>query len=167
MSKVTLKGVEVSLKGSFLRESELAPDFVLVNRDLETVTLENFKGKKKLLATVPSLDTPVCRAEAKKINEIAKRYPEIVVLIISKDLPFRQKQICHDESLANVVVLSDIRINSTFGKNYGVLIEDSPLAGLLCRAIIVLNELDKVVYSELVPEITHEPNFDEAFTHLR
>ena len=166
MSGVTLKGVDVQLQGSFLRASELAPDFVLVNRDLETVTLETYKGKKKLIATVPSLDTPVCKSEAKKINDLALHHPDLLILVVSKDLPFRQKQICLDEKLTNIIVLSDIRIRSSFGKNYGVLIGDGPLEGLFARAILALDEHDKVIYSELVPEITEEPNLEEIFQSI-
>ena len=167
MSEVMLKGVEVKLKGSFLRSGDLAPDFVLVNRDLETVTLENFKGKRKVIATVPSLDTPVCKIEAKKINDLAIHHPDVLILVVSKDLPFRQKQICLDENLSNILVLSDIRTRSSFGKNYGVLIEDGPLEGLLTRSIVLLDENDKVIYSELVSEITEEPDLETLFKNIK
>lgn len=166
MSEVTLKGVDVHLEGSFLRPSDLAPDFILVNKELETVTLETFKGKKKFIATVPSLDTPVCLSETKKISDLALHHPDMIILIVSKDLPFRQKQICFDEKLSNILVLSDMRPRSSFGKNYGVLIGSGPLEGLLARSVFVLDEHDKVIYSQLVPEITNEPNLDEIFNHL-
>jgi len=166
MANVTLKGGEVQLRGSFLETNDLAPNFALVNQKLETLTLESFKGKKKIIATVVSLDTAVCKIETKKINELALTYPEAVVLIISKDLPFRQKEICKTEHLDNILILSDIRPDSTFGKNYGVLIEDGPLAGLIARSIVLLNESDKVIYSELVSEITEEPQLNELSKHM-
>lgn len=164
---VTLKGNEVHLAGNFLKPGNTAPDFTLVDKELQTVTLSTFKDKMKFIAVVVSLDTSVCLIELKKINELAKSNPDAVFLIISKDLPFRQKQICLDEKIENIIVLSDFRPNSTFGQSYGLLISDSPLAGLLARAILILDKQNKVLYSELVPEITHEPNLDVPLKYFK
>lgn len=166
MHNVTLKGTEVQLKGSFLRPGNLCPDFVLVNQELENVTLESYREKKKVIATLPSIDTSVCSEEVKLINEFALRNPEIVVLVVSKDLPFAYKRYCMQECVQNVHLLSDMRQRSSFGKDYGVLIASGPLEGVFARALFVLNESDKVLHSELVEEITHLPNFEKAFSYL-
>lgn len=166
MKTVLLKGNSANLDGNFLKTKDLAPDFTLVNQELVTITLAAFKGRKKLLVTVPSVDTPVCGEETRKMAEIAKKHPEIVILVISKDLPFAQKRFCLQEKIDNVTTLSDIRPTSHFGKNYGVLITSGPLAGLLARSLILLDDHDKVLYSELVPEITSLPNFDALATAL-
>lgn len=166
MRTVTLKGSETHLDGSFLQPEDRALNFTLVNGDLETVTLDAFKHRTKVLATIPSIDTPVCSSETKALNDLSKAYPEIVFLVISKDLPFAQKRFCSAGDLKNVILLSDIRPTSTFGKNYGVLINSGPLAGLLTRSIILLAPNDKVLYSELVEEISNAPNFEELKNHL-
>lgn len=166
MTKVTFKGQETKLRGNFLKPGEAAPPFALVNQQLETVSLAAYKGKKKVIATVISLDTPVCKVESKKINEFASSHPDTVILLISKDLPFRQKAICGAENMNNIITLSDIRPDSTFGKSYGVLIEDGPLAGLLARSVITLDIHDKVTYAELSPEITKEPDLEKLFSRL-
>lgn len=166
MKSVTLKGNRVELDGKFLGEKDLAPDFNLVNQNLETVTLANFKGKKKLIITLPSLDTPVCSEETKKMAEIARKYPHIVIVVVSKDLPFAQKRFCLAEKIENITTLSDIRPSSTFGKNYGVLMLSGPIAGLFARSLILLDEHDKVIYQELVPEITNQPNFDALIRQI-
>lgn len=160
MKKIYLKGEEVKREGSFLMKGDLSPDFCLVTADLKNTRLEDYKGKRKVLAIVPSIDTPVCQMETKRINDLAKEFPEVVFLTISKDLPFAQKRFCMQEKLANVDLLSDMRPHSYFGKNFGLLLASGPLEGLLARAIIVLNEHDRVEYSELVSEITEAPNFE-------
>lgn len=166
MTKVTFKGQETKIRGHFPKPGDTAPNFTLVNQQLETVTLASFKGKKKVIATVISMDTPVCKVESKKINEFAASHRDTIILLISKDLPFRQKAICGAENMDNIITLSDIRPDSTFGKSYGVLIEDGPLAGLLARSVICLDAEDKITYAELVPEITKEPNLEELFATL-
>lgn len=166
MTDVTLKGEEVEIHGGFLKAGNLAPDFILVNKELTTTTLEDFKDRIKIIATVPSLETPVCSMEAKKLSDLAKEHPHAVVIVVSKDLPFAQQRFCAAEGVENIVVLSDIRMNSNFPKDYGVQIGSSVLDGLLARAVFVLNQNDKVVYSELVSEITEEPNYEAAFKAL-
>lgn len=166
MAETKLKGEPVELDGSFLREGDLAPDFVLVNQELENITLENFPDRKKLIATVPSLDTTVCLTEAKNLNVFAKKHPEIMFLIVSYDLPFAQKRACVQEDLHNVMTLSIMRKKSNFAKDYGVYIASGPLEGLCARSLVLLDEQDKVIYSELTEDITHPPNLDAAFAKL-
>ena len=125
------------------------------------MSLADYMGKKKILNIVPSLDTPTCATSTRKFNESGGKLPNTVVLVISADLPFAMKRFCTTEGLSNVVSLSMIR-GKGFAKSYGVLIEDGPLAGLSARAVVVVDENDKVVYRELVPEIGQEPNYDAA-----
>lgn len=167
MSGVTFKGEEVDILGGFLKERELAPDFILVNKDLITMTLENFKDRVKLIATVPSLDTPVCSMETKELADIAKEHPHLAVIVISKDLPFAQSRFCNTEGIENITVLSDIRPNSNFAKDYGVLIGSTVLEGLFTRSILVLDKHDKVVYSVMFPEITEKPDLKPAIDALK
>jgi thiol peroxidase len=141
-----------------------APDFCLVDAELLDVTLANYAGKKKLLNIVPSLDTPTCAASARKFNEKAAHLPNTVVLLISADLPFAQCRFCTTEGLENVVALSTFR--SSFAEDYGVKLIDTLLAGLTARAIIILDEHDTVLYTQLVQELTTEPNYDEALAAL-
>lgn len=165
MTLITLKGNPTHTSGNLPGLHAIAPDFVLVNQDLEDQSLKNFKGKKKLLATVPSLDTGVCSAMAMHLNSFAKKHHHGMILIISADLPFAQKRFCNAEHVQNVVTLSMMR-NKDFGKAYGVLIQDGPLAGLLARSFIVLDERDHVLYTEIVSEITQEPHYDKALSFL-
>jgi thiol peroxidase len=108
MGNILFKGNQVAVEGNFLKKGDIAPDFALVNKDLETVSLETFSGCLKILATVPSVDTPVCSQESKLLNDFAKQHPEVTILIVSKDLPFALKRHCHQENLTNIVVLSDL-----------------------------------------------------------
>jgi thiol peroxidase len=134
---------------------------MLVDKDLKDVSLSSFWGKRKILNIVPSLDTPVCQASARKFNEAVGGIPNTVVLVISADLPFAQNRFCGAEGLKHVITLSTMR-GRDFHKDYGVMIMDPPLSGLTARAVVVLDENDKVVYSELVPEIKQEPNYEAA-----
>ena len=161
MATITLKGKPVSTSGNLPAVGSKAPDFSLVAEDLTDVTLANFKGKKKILNIVPSLDTAVCATSTRKFNESGGKLPDTVVLVISADLPFAMKRFCTTEGLQNVVSLSLIR-GKHFAKDYGVLLQDGPLAGLTARAVVVLDENDNVVHTELVPEIGQEPNYDAA-----
>jgi thiol peroxidase len=165
MAKITLKGNPIHTVGELPSLNRAAPDFELVDADLNNRTLKEFRGKRKLLSIVPSLDTPVCSLSAKKFNEIAKANPKMVFLVISADLPFAQKRMCGVENLNNLITLSMMR-SKKFGEDYGVLIKDGPLAGLLARSILVLDEDDKVIYEELVPEIAQEPNYEKAAAAL-
>jgi thiol peroxidase len=161
MATVTLKGNPIHTNGDLPAAGAPAPDFKLTGTDLKDVSLADFKGKKKILNIVPSLDTPTCATSTRKFNESGGKLPNTVVLVISADLPFAMKRFCTTEGLSNVVSLSMIR-GKGFAKTYGVLIEDGPLAGLSARAVVVVDENDKVVYRELVPEIGQEPNYDAA-----
>jgi Peroxiredoxin len=166
MATITLKGNEIHTTGKLPAVGSQAPEIHLVNKDLADVTLANFAGKKKLLNIVPSLDTAVCAISTKKFNEYAKGRDEMAVLIISADLPFAQGRFCTSEKLQNVVPLSMMR-SRNFAKDYGVLIEDGPLAGITARAVVVLDKNNKVLYTELVPEIVQEPDYEKALAALQ
>ena len=163
---VTLAGDPINIGGDFPRPGDKAPSFMLVDKDLKDVSLSNYFGKRKILNIVPSLDTAVCQASARMFNSEAATLPNTVVLVISADLPFAQARFCGAEGLENVITLSTMR-GRDFHKQYGVMIMDPPLSGLLARAVIVLDENDKVVYSQLVPEIQHEPNYEAALAAAR
>ncbi|NOT12077.1 MAG: thiol peroxidase [Methylococcaceae bacterium] len=141
-----------------------APDFKLTNGKLEDVSLADFAGKRKILNIVPSLDTPVCAASARKFNEKAGQLDNTVVLVISADLPFAQCRFCELEGLHNVLPLSSFRSN--FAETYGVKLIDSFLAGLTARAIVIIDENNQVQYTELVPELTNEPDYEKALSAL-
>jgi len=163
MATVTLKGNPVHTIGELPAVGSRAPEFKLTNADLEDVGLEAFQGKKKVLNIVPSLDTPVCAVSTRIFNE--KAAGKAAVLVISADLPFAQKRFCETEGIDGVVTLSLMRAKF-FAKDYGVLITDGPLAGICSRAVIVLDEDNNVVYTEQVPEITQEPDYDKALAAL-
>ncbi len=165
MAKITLEGNTISTNGDLPGVGDTAPDFTLVDADLKDVALSDFEGKKKLLNIVPSLDTGVCATSTKKFNEEADKHSDTVILIISADLPFAQARFCGAEATSKVTALSMMR-NRNFAKDYGVLIQDGPLAGICARAIVVLDENDRVLYSELVPEIAQEPDYDAALGAL-
>jgi thioredoxin-dependent peroxiredoxin len=164
---VTLKGKPVRTAGHVPTVHTKAPDFRLVDKDLKEHTLKEFHGKRKLLSTVPSLDTGTCSIMTKHINEFAKKHSQFVFLTVSADLPFAQKRFCEAEGVHNVLTLSTLRGGHEFGKAYGVLMEDGPIAGILARALFVLDEKDHVLYVEVVPEITTEPNYHKAFEVLQ
>jgi thiol peroxidase len=166
MASVTLKGNPCNLKGSMPKVGAKAPDFKLVKSDLSAVDLGALKGKKKVVVTVPSLDTSVCQTETRKFNEKASSIGGVEVLIVSADLPFAQKRFCETEGIRSVTAASDVRDRS-FGERWGVAIADGPLQGLMARAVFVLDENDTVKYSELVPEIAQEPNYDAALAALK
>ncbi len=166
MATVTLKGTEFHTNGDLPAVGSQTPDFRLVAGDLSDVSLSNYAGKKKLLNIVPSLDTPVCAISTRKFNEHAKAHPDTVVLIVSADLPFAQGRFCTGEKLENVVPLSMMR-SRKFAKDYGVLLDDGPLAGLTARAVVVLDEHNRVLYTQLVPEIAQEPDYEAALKALQ
>lgn len=165
MATITFQGNAIHTTGDLPATGSQAPEFLLVNGSLADVSLANFAGKKKLLNIVPSLDTPVCQVSTKKFNDHAKSHPDTAVLIISADLPFAQSRFCTGEKLENVVPLAMMR-SRDFATDYGVLIVDGPLAGITARAVVVLDANDKVLYRELVPEITQEPDYEAALTAL-
>ncbi len=166
MAKISLKGNAISTNGDLPKVGSPAPDFKLVDGDLNDVSLEDFRGKKKLLNIVPSLDTGVCATSTKKFNDHAKDHLDAVILIISADLPFAQVRFCGAENTKDVKTLSMMR-GRDFAKDYGVLIQDGPLKGVTARAVVVIDENDNVKYTELVPEITQEPDYDKALAALK
>jgi thiol peroxidase len=163
---VTLGGAPVTLFGSFPVVGQQAPDFTLVDKDLKDVSLKDYAGKRKVLNIVPSLDTAVCATSTRKFNEAAGQLNNTVVLVISADLPFAMSRFCVAEGLENVVPLSLMR-GRDFMRNYGVKIADTALAGVTARAVLVLDDQNKIIHAELVDDITHEPNYDAALAVLR
>lgn len=166
MAKITLKGNPFQTNGDLPAVGGPAPDFRLTNGEMADVGLDAFVGKKKILTINPSLDTPVCATSARKFNERVGDLGNAVVLVVSADLPFAQKRFCEAEGLSHVVPLSMMR-SKNFAKDYGVLIQDGPLAGITARAIVVLDEQDQVLHTELVEEIADEPDFDAALNAAR
>jgi thiol peroxidase len=166
MATVTLRGNPITVGGSFPKAGDAAPDFNLTGADLKDVGLKDYAGKKKVVSIVPSLDTPTCAKSTKVFNERASANANTVVLIVSADLPFAQKRFCGAEGLTNVVTLSTLR-GRDFHQKYGVDIQEGPLKGLTARGVVVLDENNKVVHSELVPEIGQEPNYDAALAALK
>ena len=161
MATTHLKGNPVHTNGDLPAVGSSAPAFTLVGGDLSDVTLASFAGKIKVLNIVPSLDTAVCAASARRFNEAAASLDGCVVLVVSADLPFAQTRFCSVEGLSNVVPLSTMR-SRAFAEDYGVLLVDGPLAGLCARAVVVLDADDRIVYHQLVDEITTEPDYEAA-----
>lgn len=166
MTTVTFKGNAVPLEGSFPKVGETAPDFSLVNANLEDVSLAAYAGKKKVLTINPSYDTGVCAKTAATFNRRAAEVPDLVVLTISADLPFAQKRFCSAEGLDNVISLSMMR-DKAFARAYGVLIAGGPMAGLTARAVVALDGNNKVLHAQLVSEITNEPDYDAALAAVK
>ncbi len=167
MAKTAFQGTPVSLAGEFIAVGAQAPEFSLVKGDLSSFTLADIKGKYAILNIFPSMDTGVCAASVRKFNKLAAGMDNTVVLAISKDLPFAQGRFCTAEGIENVIPLSDYRYTSDFGEKYGVLMSDGVLCGLLARAVVVVNPEGKVIYTELIPEITQEPDYDAALAALK
>ena len=166
MAQVTLKGNPVQVEGQLPQVGAQAADFTLTAGDLSNATLATFAGKRKVLNIFPSVDTPTCATSVRKFNAQANDVENTVVLCISSDLPFAQARFCGSEGLDNVKNLSDFR-NADFAVDYGVSIADGPLQGLTARAVVVLDEDDKVLHSELVSEIGQEPNYEAALSVLK
>ena len=162
---VTLGGNPVMVGGSFPQKGQTAPAFSLVGNDLADVTLKGFSGKRKVLNIFPSIDTPTCATSVRKFNQSANDLANTVVLCISADLPFAQSRFCGAEGLNNVSTLSTMR-GADFLQNYGVALSNGPLAGVAARAVVVLDENNTVLHSELVAEIKDEPNYDAALKAL-
>ncbi|MFL1456666.1 thiol peroxidase [Marinobacter sp. GN3S48] len=165
MSNVTLDGNPIEVSGKFPQAGDNAPPFTLTSSGLEEVKLENWAGKRKILNIIPSIDTGVCAASTRKFNEKAGSLDNTVVLVISADLPFATGRFCGAEGLKEVETLSTFR-NYSFQQDYGVAIQSGPLAGLCSRAVVVLDESNKVLHSELVSEIKNEPDYDAALKVL-
>ena len=166
MAQVTLKGNPVQVNGELPKVGAQAPAFSLVAGDLSDVTLASLAGKRKVLNIFPSVDTPTCATSVRQFNAKANDLANTVVLCISADLPFAQARFCGAEGLENVKNLSTLR-GAEFIEQYGVAIADGPLKGLTARAVVVLDENDKVLHSELVKEIAEEPNYDAALAVLK
>lgn len=164
-STVTLKGNPLEVAGDLPKPGDKAKPFTLVGANLADVTLASFAGKRKILNIFPSIDTPTCATSVRKFNEKANAKPNTAILCISADLPFAQARFCGAEGLSNVVTLSTMR-GRDFLENYGVALKTGPLAGVAARAVVVLDENDKVLHSEMVPEIANEPNYDAALKAL-
>jgi thiol peroxidase len=161
MAKITLQGNTINTNADILKTGIDAPEFTLVDSDLKNISLSTFNEKYKILNIVPSLDTPVCAKSTKIFNKKASSLSDTVILTISADLPFAMKRFCSSEKLNNIIPLSMMR-SRNFAKDYGVLLVDGPLEGITARAVIVIDKNNKVIYSQLVQEITEEPNYDDA-----
>lgn len=165
MPTVTLRGNPIEISGTLPKVGTESTGFHLVNGDLKDVSLHDFAGKRKVLNIFPSVDTPTCATSVRKFNAQASTLSNTVVLCISADLPFAQKRFCGAEGLENVVNLSTMR-GAEFLRDYGVALASGPLAGVAARAVIVLDEQDRVLHSELVSEIGSEPNYEAAIASL-
>lgn len=165
MANITLQGNEIHTIGNLPELGSIVKDFILINAKLEDKTLASFAGKKKVFNIFPSIDTGICAASARKFNEEAGTLENTVVINVSKDLPFALGRFCAAEGLDHVETLSDFR--GSFGDDYGVTVIDSPFQGLLSRAVIVTDENGKVLYTEQIPEIAQEPNYENALNALK
>ncbi len=165
MTQITLKDNPINTIGSLPAVGSQAPGFLLTKTDLSDITAEDLRGKRVILNIFPSVDTDVCAASVRFFNAKANALDNTTVLCISDDLPFAQKRFCGAEGLTNVISASEMR-NHDFGDDYGVRIIDGPLAGVLSRAIVVIDTTGKVIYTEQVPEITQEPDYDAALAAL-
>ncbi|MDY0078098.1 MAG: thiol peroxidase [Bacteroidales bacterium] len=161
MATITLKGNKIHTSGELPKVSSQAPDFKLVKTDLSELDKASLKGKKVVLNIFPSLDTDVCAASVRRFNKEASELDNTVVVCVSKDLPFAHARFCTTEGLDNVISASDFRTGK-FGEDYGLTISDGPLAGLHSRAVVVFDEKGEVIYTEQVPEIVEEPNYEAA-----
>lgn len=166
MATITFKGSPTRTSGELPAPGSPAPDFQLAKTDLSDVSLKDFPDKKKILNIVPSLDTGVCAASARKFNEAVSALDDTVLLNISADLPFASGRFCESNGLKNIVMLSTFR-SPEFAKDYGVGIVEGPLAGLTARAVVVLDARNRVVYTELVPEIAQEPDYFAALAAVK
>lgn len=165
MANITLKGNPIHTVGNLPEVGSQAPDFKLTKTDLSDVTLADFKGKRIILNISPSLDTSICATSVRKFNEEVIKLDNTVVLYASLDLPFAHNRFCTAEGIENVVSLSELHDRS-FGESYGVRIIDGPMAGLFSRAVVIIDETGKVIYTEQVPEIVQDPNYEAAIESL-
>ena len=165
MANITFKGNPVKTIGSLPSKGILAPDFRLVKSDLSETSLADYKGKRKVLNIFPSIDTGICAMSVRQFNAKAQEMKNTVVICVSLDLPFAQSRFCGAEGLKEVLTASAFRSHA-FGKDYGVTMTDGPLAGLFSRAVVVLDENNKVVYTQQVPEIAQEPDYEKALSAL-
>lgn len=166
MAQITLHGNPVNTVGELPKTGEKAKDFTLVKGDLSRISLNDYKGKKLVLNIFPSLDTSTCAASVRYFNQAAASLKDTTVLCISRDLPFAQERFCGAEGIENVVTLSDF-VSGEFGKNYGLEMADGPLAGLHSRVVIILDEKGTVIYTQQVPEIVDEPDYEKVLNALK
>jgi thiol peroxidase len=166
VAQTNLKGVPIHTSGDLPSQGNAAPAFTLVKTDLTDTELRSYAGRRVVLNIFPSLDTPVCATSLRKFNALATTVPNTTVLCVSADLPFAAKRFCTAENLDNLVPASVFR-NPDFGEAYGVRLIDGPMRGLLARAVLVLDEQGKVLHTELVPELSHEPDYDAAAAVLK
>lgn len=166
MAQITFKGNPINTAGTLPKIGSTAPDFKVVKTDLTTMSLSDYRGKKVILNIFPSIDTGVCAASVRRFNAEASNLENTVVLCISRDLPFAQKRFCAAEGLENVIAGSEFR-DEAFGRAYGVRIVDGPLEGLFSRAIVIVDEKGSVLYTEQVPEIAQEPDYEKALAALK
>jgi thiol peroxidase len=166
MARITFKGNPINTAGDLPKVGAKAPDFSLTKTDLSDVSLKDFNGKKIVLNIFPSIDTAVCQASTRKFNEELNKLSDTVVLCVSKDLPFALNRFCGAEGLKNVIPASELR-DESFSKNYNVKITDGPLKGLFSRSVVVLDAQGNVKYTEQVPEIAQEPNYQAAIAALK
>jgi thiol peroxidase len=166
MAEVLFKGNKVRTSGRLPKVGSRAPDFRLTRGDLVDVSLKDFAGRKKVLSIVHSLDTGTCAASARAFEARASQLPNTVILTVSNDLPFAQKRFCEAENIRSVAPLSQMR-DRRFGRDYGVEYLDGPLAGLLARAVVVIDEQDRVVYTQQVAETTQEPDYEAVLKAVR
>jgi thiol peroxidase len=166
MAKITLKGNAIQTIGELPAIGTKAPDFELVKNDLSKVSLKDFAGSRLVLNIFPSLDTSTCAASVRQFNKLAAGLANTRVLCISRDLPFAQARFCGVEGIENAITVSDFATGK-FGKDYNLLITTGPLANLLSRCVVVLDENHKVIYTQQVPEIVDEPNYDAALAALK
>ncbi len=166
MAQITFKGDPVHTIGELPKIGDKAPDFLLTKTDLSDISLKDVSGKKVILNIFPSIDTPVCSISVARFNEEISKFDNAIVIGASLDLPFAHARFCEAEGIKNVTTASELR-NREFGSNYGVRMVDGPLAGLLARAIVVIDENSKVIYTQLVGEITQEPDYDKALNMLK
>lgn len=166
MSKITLKGNPIHTSGTLPEKGTVAADFSLTGKDLSEVKLSDYKGKKVILNIFPSLDTDVCAASVRKFNQEITSYDNTVVICISRDLPFAHGRFCTTEGIENVVTASEFK-NHNFSKAYGLNIVDGPLEGLHSRCVVVVDTNGKVVYTEQVPEITQEPDYEKTLNAVK
>ena len=161
MTEITLQGNKINTNAEIPEVGGQAPDFTLVDSELNNVNLSSYKGKNIVLNIIPSLDTPVCQKSTKIFNERVAAMTDVVVLAVSADLPFAMKRFCTSENINSVIPLSMMR-SRNFAKDYGVLLVDGPLSGITARAVVVINKNNEIIHSELVNEIANEPNYDDA-----
>ena len=166
MAQITLKGNPVHTVGELPKVGDKAPDFLLTKTDLSDISLKDVSGKKVILNIFLGVDTSVCSISLARFNEEIRQFDNAVVIGISMDLPFAHARFCEAEGMKNVITASELR-NREFGSNYGVRMVDGPLAGLFARAIVVIDESSKVIYTQLVPEVTEEPDYDKALNMLK